>query len=229
MSHLHRYRRCRIMTNQGNKGFNVAKSVDLSGHRFNRLTVLRADRRGNQLVWVCQCVCGGTVTLRTARITGSRPTRSCGCLQRETVSAIRTTHGRSRTYLYRTWSMIIQRCRVTTNPAYPDYGGRGITVCDRWASSFADFAADVGHRPSAAHTIDRIDNDRGYEPGNVRWATRAEQARNRRSNRWITANGETRTLAEWIARSGLAATTIERRLKRGWPPADAVLTPRKSR
>jgi hypothetical protein len=98
-------------------------------------------------------------------------------------------------------------------------------MCDRWRDSFESFLADVGDRPTAKHTLDRIDNDGSYEPGNVRWATRTQQARNTRRNRLITANGATRTLAEWISLSGLAATTIERRLKRGWNPAKAVTAP----
>lgn len=200
-------------------------AIDLTERRFGRLVAKSVVDRNGMRCWLCVCDCGGTKTLRTARLTGGRPTLSCGCLQREMIRTTRTTHGRSRSYLYRTRAMIIQRCTNPNNPAYSAYGGRGITICARWLASIEDFAADVGEKPSAKHTLDRIDNDKGYEPGNVRWATRTEQARNTRNSHLITANGQTKTLAEWIALSGLHTTTIERRLKRGWNPAEAVLTP----
>jgi len=105
--------------------------------------------------------------------------------------------------------------------AWASYGGRGITVCARW-DSYENFRADVGPRPSPAHTLDRIDNDRGYEPGNVRWATPVEQARNRRGNVRLTLNGITRTVVEWAAMLALGKSTIRYRLKRGWPVERAL-------
>jgi len=119
-----------------------------------------------------------------------------------------------------------QRCLDQKSKTYPDYGGRGIRVCERWIESFEDFLADVGIRPSDRHSIDRIDNDGHYEPGNVRWATRAEQQRNRRTNRWITVNGETRVLEDRATLRGIAPTVISGRLKDGWTPEGAVMTPK---
>lgn len=112
-----------------------------------------------------------------------------------------------------------QRCRE-----YPRYGGRGITVCERWNISFAAFFADIGPRPSSQHSLDRYpDNDGNYEMGNVRWATKSEQARNRHSSRLITWQGETLTLAAWSERTRLKAGTIAQRLKKGWA-IDRALT-----
>lgn len=195
---------------------------NITGLQVGRLVVRSIYDRGNGVWWICDCACGGSAILKTSRLVGKRNTLSCGCLQREAASRAKTTHGFSRTYLYRTWSQIIQRCTNPNNPAYPDYGGRGITIDDSWRASFLAFRSAVGDRPTTSHTIDRIDNDGPYIPTNIRWATRTEQARNRRSNRFITVAGVTKTLAEWITLSGLHATTIERRLKRGWPAHEAV-------
>lgn len=197
-------------------------SKDIVGLRVGRLVVNCLSERGNGLWWLCDCDCGGSVVLRTNQLIGARPTKSCGCLQRDTARATKTTHGKSRTYLYKTWSQIVQRCTNPNNPAFSSYGGRGVKIDEAWRLSFTTFCRDVGNRPFPTHTLDRIDNDGHYAPGNVRWASRTEQARNRRSNRLITANGMTKTLAEWISLSGLSASTVERRLKRGWRPSEAV-------
>lgn len=118
--------------------------------------------------------------------------------------------------LYSTWASLIQRCCNPTNGRYASYGGRGISVCVQWRASFLEFRDAVGPRPSDEHTLDRIDNNGNYEPGNVRWATRAEQSSNMRSNRSLTLNGITRTVAEWSRALGLASNVITTRLSRGW-------------
>ena len=118
------------------------------------------------------------------------------------------------------------RCESQNDAKYPDYGGRGIKVCDRWRHDFAAFLVDVGPRPSPSHSLDRFpDNDRGYEPDNVRWATASEQQRNTRRNRLVTYHGETRPLCEWAEVYQLDYHVVRDRLARGWPPERAFTAP----
>jgi hypothetical protein len=152
--------------------------IDILDQVFGRLTVV--ERVGARPVkWRCKCECGGeTITLGRSLREGH--TRSCGCLIGETAKKTMTTHGQSRTALYATWTGMILRCSNPNFKQWDDYGGRGIKVCDRWRHSFENFLADLGERPSPKHTLDRMDVDGNYEPGNCRWATRAEQVENKR-------------------------------------------------
>jgi hypothetical protein len=135
-----------------------------------------------------------------------------------------TKHGWARTPEYRAWKSMRARCENQRNPAFARYGGRGILVCERWHGEhgFENFLADVGPRPSPEHSIERIDNDGNYEPGNCRWATRVEQGSNKRNNATLTVNGETATISEWSRRTGIGRTTIRERLRVGRPVANAV-------
>lgn len=165
-----------------------------TGKRFGKLTVRRQDgtNRHGKAVWLCSCDCGGETRVVGSDLTSGH-TRSCGCLHVDEVRSRMTTHGQARhstrSSLYHVWSQMKSRCTNPKNAGYPNYGGRGIRVCDEWARSFEAFAAHMGERPSPAHSIDRIDNDGNYEPGNVRWATPKEQRHNRRPQRGRTEHG----------------------------------------
>jgi hypothetical protein len=126
---------------------------------------------------------------------------------------------------YSSWWHALQRCYDPTFVYYFYYGGRGITVCERWRD-FSNFYTDMGPRPTPQHTLDRIDNDGPYAPENCRWATRQEQARNRRSNRMLTLNGETLCLSEWAERIDLPANALYMRLYNGWSIEQALIRPR---
>lgn len=132
---------------------------------------------------------------------------------------------RSKHELYDTWRAMIRRCHNPAAGNYPRYGGRGITVCQAWRDSFDAFLEDVPPRPTAGHSLERIDNNRGYEPGNVRWATAAEQARNRRDNHYLTARGRTLLLEEWAEITGIPKSTLFNRIAAGWPDEQVIDTP----
>ena len=173
------------------------------------------------IVWACKCDCGGETRLTTGALQpdgSGRGIVSCGCRWHEVV-APRHGHGRAgkRTPEYIAWHNMVSRCRKEDHPSYPEYGGRGIDVCDLWLD-FEPFFENVGPRPSKAHSLDRIDNNRGYAPGNVRWALGSEQHNNKRSNRYLTHNGRTLTMKQWAETTGIKYKTIEQRLnKYGWP------------
>jgi hypothetical protein len=135
------------------------------------------------------------------------------------------THGESSAPEYRVWSGMRDRCSNPNADKYDRYGGRGIQVCDRWNRSFSAFLDDMGRRPSSDHQIDRIDNDGPYSPENCRWATRAEQSRNRSTSRFIELNGERLCLKDWAARIGIGPASLRRRIKRGWDLAEALSAP----
>jgi len=199
---------------------------DLTGQVFGRLAVVEYAGLGKrrQAFWLCRCKCGAIVTVVSGDLCRGQ-TRSCGCLKADLAHARRFKHGLSTTGTYNSWAAMIRRCFDATNDSYPRYGHTGITVCERWLS-FEHFFADIGHRPSAAHSIERIDGNGNYEPGNCVWATASEQARNRRNNHVITFAGRTLCIAEWSNRTGIHASTLCKRLNDyGWSVERALTTP----
>lgn len=152
-------------------------------------------------------------------------TKSCGCMILPSVTKKNTTHGQSKTKVYGLWFKMLSRCRNSDNPDYKEYGARGIKVCERW-NEFENFISDIGPRPSNIHTLDRYPNNDGdYEPGNVRWATPSQQARNRRTNRIIEFNGLRKTAIEWSEVYNIDLRVMCNRIKSGWPVHLAITTP----
>jgi hypothetical protein len=164
----------------------MTRLIDLTGRRFARLTVVRFagwDKNRRNKRWECVCDCGGSTVATTSALQKGR-SRSCGCLVREVNSALHGKHRESSwcedTPEYSAWKHMKQRCSNPNTINFHNYGGRGIRVCSQWVNDYSQFLSDVGRRPSSAHSLDRIDNDGNYEPGNVRWATPKEQANNRK-------------------------------------------------
>ena len=191
------------------------KPLDLTGQTFGKLTVLHEGQRITRKVtrvihvrqWVCRCQCGVVTTVRHRNLQGGR-VRSCGCSH--------FTHGQTGTPEYLIWHAMKQRCMNPRSPQYPNYGGRGIAVCDRWQQSYLIFLGDMGERPSKKHSLDRIDNDGPYSPDNCRWGTREQQNNNKRTNRFLIFHGETLTISQWARRLHVHFCTLQYRLRRGW-------------
>lgn len=192
--------------------------IDITGQKFGRLTILShynfTDEKGyRRSYWICKCDCGNEYhtqsnPLRTGRI------KSCGCFNRDRI----TTHGQTKnkqiSRAWQSWRTMKSRCYRITDCSYKNYGGRGISVCNRWKESFENFFADMGECPEN-HSLDRINVDGDYEPENCRWADSITQANNTRFNTKITHNGITKTITEWSREFGVSWTTIRNRWRKG--------------
>lgn len=193
------------------------------GAVYGRLTVTSVRRQ----TVTCTCSCGESVQTRRFELANGK-VRSCGCLMRElNAQALReraTRHGGYGTREWNIWSKMLHRCRNPDAMGYENYGGRGIQVCNDWQgpTGFQKFFEYLGPAPSAVHSVDRISNSGDYTPGNVRWATPKEQARNRRNNHLVKAFDSVQCLAAWSEETGLSSTTIRLRLLKGWPAEAAV-------
>jgi hypothetical protein len=196
---------------------------DITGQVFNRLTVIGfAGRIKKQSMWWCECECG-TISCVNGSCLKDQHTKSCGCYNIDILKS-KATHGATRggvTPEYAAYCHSKARCENPNNPNYPDYGGRGIEF--RF-TSFTEFLAELGLRPSDGFSIDRIDHNGHYEKGNVRWATREEQARNKRNNVNLEYEGRIQCVAAWAEELGFAASVISKRLKRGWSIEQALTT-----
>ena len=217
----------------------ISVASDFVPETFGRLTtigpkfLLPYGSKGKSRAYqVCQCSCG-VLSIHATYSIRSGNTKSCGCLNEENIKQIAynmTTHGMSKVSGYNLWRGMLDRCYNSNNKKYHCYGGRGIRVCGRWqepnGQGFLNFLEDMGPRPGPEYTLDRHPNWNGnYEPSNCRWATKAEQNRNTRKNRYITAFGKTQLLVEWAEEYGIDGYTITLRLKRGWTLEDAISKP----
>lgn len=214
-----------MRANRTHKG---RKTQDLTGKEFDRLTVLGlAGFQNGRAVWTCRCTCRTVKTCLGISLT-SHNAKSCGCLKREKLKA-RKKHPASVIDMpeYTAYHNMLRRCYDPSHKSFTSYGARGVTVCDAWRESFEAFFADMGSRPSSAHSLDRFPDQNGpYAPSNCRWATAEDQARNTRRNVNITYRGETRCISEWAERLGHDPHTLADRLQRyGWDVEKALTTP----
>jgi hypothetical protein len=206
--------------------------IDLTGRKFYKLTVIRLSHHKNkQIYWLCKCDCGSETTVYGYSLRKGK-SRSCGCYQHGEVAMPGTgihghTRGYSMTAEYRAWSGMKSRCRNPKNPLYHSYGARGIDVCESWYTSFNDFVNYVGLIPQDGkkYSLDRIDNDKGYEPGNVRWTDQYAQANNKRTSVMITAFGKTMSLAQWAREVKLPINTLRNRRLAKWSPERMLTEP----
>lgn len=197
----------------------MGKRPDLVGKKFGYLTVVsRLESSNQKRIWQCVCDCGNKTTASTAALnTGHKI--SCGC--RQGCATHGHTKGRKKSLTFLSWTAMIERCKGNVY-----YKRLGIIFCDRWRS-FENFLADMGERPSAAHTLDRWPDQLGnYQPGNCRWATKKEQGNNRVTTRYFDYNGERVSLAELSEKTGIPHERLRHRLVRaGWPVDKAVSLP----
>lgn len=201
------------------------KFIDMTGEKYGKLLVVEyagKTQRGISL-WKCKCDCGREVAVQSANLRNGH-TKSCGCFRAEWCKENCTKHGLEHTRLYGIWTDMIHRCHNPENSSYERYGARGISVCEEWRNDvrvFYDWAINNGYSDDL--TIDRVDNNGNYCPDNCRWATRVEQASNRRSNILITRNGETKTMKQWAISEGIPYQVVWQRIKKlGWDTERAL-------
>ena len=197
----------------------MKRRFELSGHKFGRLTVLEfhSVTWNNMALWRCVCDCGKEKIVRGSHLKLGQVT-TCGSHRSETAKAHLNkyqTHGMSHSATYRCWAAMMYRCRSSNHVSHARYKDRGISVCAKW-HDFENFLADMGERPSGRHSIERKNNNLGYDPNNCTWATPKEQGRNTCKNHRLTFRGETMCISEWAEQTGIGSTTIRERIKRGW-------------
>ncbi len=214
---------------------------DMTGRQCGKLAIMSraANSSTNRAQWLCRCECGKMLVIAGKKLRNGH-TKSCGCLRKEIGARnglSRRKHGASHSREYETWNRMKQRCHNPDNQNYLRYGDRGIYTCQRWHSSFTAFLQDMGKIPSSEHSLDRINNEQGYNCGhcsdclqrgvafNCRWATTKQQARNRRSNRKLTFQGKTASIIEWSEIVKIAPDTIQKRLEAGWSIKEVLTLP----
>ena len=191
----------------------------LIGQTFGFWTITAIATGAKRKSFVCRCVCDAEKVVPHSNITAGK-SKSCGCKMASFVAESKVKHGKHGTPIYRRWADMNDRCSRASHISYPNYGGRGIKVCDRWLD-FSNFYEDMGDVPDGM-TLDRIDPDGNYEKSNCRWATMTEQQNNKRSNRVLEHGGVKKTVAEWGRTLDIKASTIHARLANGWTVEDAL-------
>lgn len=210
------------------------KAENLTGRRFGKLVVVREvepirDSKGKKYhCWECKCDCGNTTFVTTQNLKGK--TTSCGCYLKEVVGQQTLKHGYRKTRLYNIYNGMKQRCNNPQNHNYPNYGGRGITVCDEWNKAnalpiFVKWAMENGYRDDL--TLDRIDNEKGYSPDNCRWATHLEQANNTRRNIYLNYDGERYSISQFSRKFGVNHRVVSKMLKEGFKAEEILLRGKK--
>jgi len=203
---------------------------DLTGKKFHRLTVVGyLGRRCHSSAWLCKCDCGANSEVSAGALQKGS-IKSCGCFQRERMAALTYKHGgRSRvtggSSAWKAWEGMRSRCADPSNKDWKWYGGKGIKVHSSWMDDFDQFIRHIGPKPTEKHTLDRIDRNGNYEPGNVRWATWTEQARNRSNNRIVEFKGQSMVLIEAAELSGIPYKTVKMRVAKGWDTDRALTQP----
>lgn len=198
----------------------------LIGKTFGRLEVLDVAHMGlsrNVRLYV-RCICGVRKTVIGVNLLSGK-VKSCGCWKREEWLKRVTTHKKSRTFEYRAWVALKARCLNKKTKFYKHYGGRGISVCAKWLKGFEAFFKDMGERPSTKHSLDRINNDKGYSKSNCRWSTHKEQCRNMQRTRYIHWKGKKRCIAEVAELNNIRPDVLRHRLNLGWALYEALITP----
>ena len=207
----------------------MSRLIDMTGQKYGKLTVLeRVGTKSHSSQWMCICDCGNKVVVGRNNLIHNH-TKSCGCLKHR--EAVNRTHGQSETRLYFVWRNMLNRCFNSKVRDYPNYGGRGITVCQEWKEDFqvfSDWAFANGYNGTAKrgeYTLDRVDTNGNYEPSNCRWITIKEQTNNQRSNHVVIFNGEKYTLAQLAEATGIPYKTLHKRInKLGWDVEKAATT-----
>lgn len=203
----------------------MAKAIDLTGKRFGRLTVIeRYNKKTPYVLWRCKCDCGKESIVRAGSLIRG-VSKSCGCLVAETNKKRSTKHGGYGTRLYRIWDDMKSRCRNPKAISYPNYGGKGISLCEEWNdfAVFREWAMTHGYKDKL--TIDRIDINKNYEPNNCRWVDMVTQNNNKSSNFFITYDGRKMSLSMWAKELHISYNMLLKRIRRGWTFEKAINTP----
>lgn len=189
----------------------MPKAIDVTGERFGRLVAKSVDRRNGRRMWLCECDCGKETRVPLQALRAGN-TKSCGCRKRSVLGESTTKHGMAGTKIYQIWKGMIGRATRPDHPRAHNYFNRGITVCEEW-KHFENFFTDMGDAPKGM-SLERVDNNKGYEKANCVWATPKQQARNTRWNRNLEHNGVTRCLTDWAEALGMWPSTLHKKLKK---------------